>query len=285
MNAPTSPSASRPPSPSPSSSPAVFAAGAGRWLVALPAAIAVLLFALPLLALVVRAPWDRLGEQLAAPAVHDAMLLSLTSSLGAVVLAVVLGLPLAVWLANGNSRTRTLARLVVMLPIVLPPVVGGIALLLAFGVNGLVGAWLHRWLGVALPFSTAGTIVAGAYMGMPFFVLSAEAGLRAFDRRYLGAAATLGASPARRFVTVTLPLVRPALHAGLLLCWARALGEYCATQTFAGNLAGTTRTMPLACAQAMEATEPELAIVLSLILSTVAALVLFSLRNRWLGGR
>jgi molybdate transport system permease protein len=121
-------------------------------------------------------------------------------------------------------------------------------------------------------------------MGMPFFVLAVEAGLRAFDRRHLAAAATLGAGPTRRFVTITLPMIRPSLQAGALLCWARALGEFCATQTFAGNLAGSTRTMPLACGVAME-TDPELAIVLSLILSTVSVVVLFLLRHRWLGAR
>jgi len=254
------------------------------WLLAVPVAAAVALFALPLLGILLRAPWSRLGEQLASPAVHDAMRLSLLSSLGALAAAIVLGLPLAIWLASGRSVLRTAVRVVVMLPIVLPPVVGGIALLLAFGRAGVVGAWLDRWFGVTLPFSTAGATLAAAYMGMPFFVLAVEAGLRAFDRRHLAAAATLGAGPVVRFATVTLPMVRPSLQAGALLCWARALGEFCATQTFAGNLAGTTRTMPLACSVAME-TEPELAIVLSLILSTVSIAVLLLLRHRWVGPR
>jgi molybdate transport system permease protein len=249
-----------------------------RLLVSIAAALAVLLFLLPLLGILLRAPWARLGEQLADPAVHDAMRLSLVSSLGATLVAVVFGLPLAIWLASGRSALRTMARIVVILPIVLPPVVGGVALLLAFGRNGVVGVYLDRWFGVALPFTTAGTVVAAAYMGMPFFVLSAEAGLRSFDRRFVDAAATLGAGPWRRFHGVVLPMVRPALRTGLLLCWARALGEFCATQTFAGNLAGTTRTMPLACALAME-TEPDLAIVLSLLLASVSVLVLFVLRH------
>ncbi len=252
-----------------------------RFVVAVPAALAVGLFLLPLLGVLWRAPWHRLGEQLAAAPVHDAIRLSLVSSGCALLLAVGLGTPLAVWLASGRSALRTAARIVVTLPIVLPPVVGGIALLLAFGRNGIVGAHIDRWLGVALPFSTAGAAVAAAYMGMPFYVLSAEAGLRSFDQRYLGAAATLGAGPWRRFHAVTLPTIRPSLQAGALLCWARALGEFCATQTFAGNLAGQTRTLPLACAVAME-TEPDLAIVLSLILSAISVLVLVLLRNRWL---
>lgn len=250
------------------------------WLLAVPVVAAVALFALPLLGILLRAPWGRLGEQLASPAVHDAMRLSLLSSFGALAVAVGLGLPLALWLAGGRSLLRSAVRVVVMLPIVLPPVVGGIALLLAFGRAGVAGAWLDRLFGVALPFSTAGATLAAAYMGMPFFVLAVEAGLRAFDRRHLAAAATLGAGPVARFVTVTLPMVRPSLQAGALLCWARALGEFCATMTFAGNLAGSTRTMPLACGVAME-TDPELAIVLSLILSTVSVAVLLLLRHRW----
>jgi len=242
------------------------------------AALGVLLFCLPLAGLVARAPWRELGSQLASSAVHDAMRLSLVSSVSALVVAVVLGLPIAVWLANGRSALRTAVRIVVMLPIVLPPVVAGIALLLAFGRSGLLGGWLEQTFGVSLPFTTLATVVAAAYMGMPFFVLSAEAGLRSFDRRHLDVAATLGAGPLRRFVTVTLPLVLPSLRIGALLCWARALGEFCATQVFAGNLAGTTRTMPLACGIAMEV-DPNLAIVLSMILAMVSVAVLFLLRH------
>ena len=256
----------------------------GRWLLGACAALGVLLFLLPLLGLVVRTPWRELGAQLAAPAVREAMWLSLLSSSGALLLATLLGLPVAVWLASGQSPLRTAARIVVTLPIVLPPVTAGIALLLAFGRNGLVGGLLERWFGVTVPFTTLATVIAAAYMGMPFFVLSVEAGLRAFDRRYLDVAATLGAGPLRRFLSVTLPMVGPSLRTGALLCWARALGEFCATQTFAGNLAGTTRTMPLACGIAME-TEPNLAIALSVILATVSVVVLFSLRNGWQGRR
>ena len=248
------------------------------------AASGVLLFALPLLGLVVRAPWRDLGEQLRSPAVHDALRLSLLSSGSALLLAITFGLPIAVWLANGRSALRTAARIVVMLPIVLPPVVAGIALLLAFGRRGVLGGPLESWFGVSVPFTTLAAIVAAAYMGMPFFVLSAEAGLRSFDRRHLDLAATLGAGPTRRFFTVTLPLVWPALRTGGLLCWARALGEFCATQVFAGNLAGTTRTMPLACGIAMES-DPNLAIVLSLLLATVSTTVLFLLRHGLRGER
>ncbi len=254
----------------------------GRCVGAL-AALGALLFALPLLGLLARVPWSEVLRQLASPAVHDAMRLSLVSSVSALVLAVLLGLPLAVWLAGGRSTLRTAVRLIVTLPLVLPPVVAGIALLLAFGRAGVVGSWLHAAFGVAVPFTTAATVVAAAYVGMPFFVLAAEAGLRSCDARWHEVAATLGAGPWRRFTRVTVPLVLPSLRTGALLCWARALGEFCATQTFAGNLAGTTRTMPLACGVAMEV-DPELAIVLSLILATVSIGVLFSLRHGLPGG-
>jgi molybdate transport system permease protein len=255
-----------------------------RALLGAAAGLAVLLFLLPLLGLVLRTPWSDLWQQLGSDAVRSAMGLSLLSSTTALGLAVLLGLPLAVWLAAGDSPLRTAARIVVMLPIVLPPVVAGVALLLAFGRNGICGVWLDRWFGVSLPFSTAGCVVAAAYVGLPFFVLAAEAGLRAFDRRWLEVAATLGAGPWRRFTTVTVPMILPSLRTGALLCWARALGEYCATQTFAGNLAGTTRTMPLACGMAMEV-EPDLAIVLGLILASVSVVVLFSLRHSLQGPR
>ncbi|MBL8725115.1 MAG: ABC transporter permease subunit [Planctomycetes bacterium] len=246
------------------------------WL-GVPAGAAALLFGLPVLGLCLRAPWGELVGLLAQPAVAEALWLSLLSSGGATVLAVALGLPTAAWLASGQSRLRTLVRLLVLLPIVLPPIVGGVALLAAFGRAGVVGGWLAA-AGVVLPFTTLATVVAAAYMGMPFFVLGAEAGLRSFDARYGEVAATLGAGPWRRFWTVTIPLVWPSLRTGALLCWARALGEYCATQTFAGNLAGTTRTMPLLCGVAME-NDPGRAVALSLILAVVSLVVLFAVRR------
>ncbi len=248
------------------------------------AALGVALFSLPLLAILARVPWAGVWQQLGSAEVHDALRLSLISSLSALLCAAAFGLPIAVWLASGRSPLRTAARIVVTLPIVLPPVVAGVALLLAFGKNGLIGSVLDRWFGLQVPFTTFGVILAAAYMGMPFFVLSTEAGLRSFDRRYLEVAATLGAGPWRRFLTITLPGIGPALRTGALLCWARALGEFCATQTFAGNLAGTTRTMPLLCNLALEF-DPNLAISLSLILTSVSIGVLFLLRHGWQGQR
>lgn len=240
--------------------------------------------ALPLLGLLTRVPWAELGAQFSAPALHRALGLSLACSLGAAALAGLLGLPIAHWLASGRSRGRTVVRVLVVLPMVLPPVVAGVALLLAFGREGLIGAPLEALTGVSLAFTPLAVVLAGSYIALPFFVLAVESGLRAVDPRYLDAAATLGAGPARRFREVTLPLIAPALRAGLLLAWARALGEFGATITFAGNLEGTTRTLPLAVYTALE-TSPEAAIALSLILVLVSVTVLVLLRHRWFPGR
>ena len=255
-----------------------------RVLCALLVVVAVSLFVLPLVGMLAAAPWSSLYDLITSDEAVAALRLSLVSSLGAAALSIVFGLPLAAWLARGASPLRSAVRVVVTLPVVLPPIVAGIALLLAFGRNGLVGAWLERSLGVSLPFTTAATVVAAAYMGMPFFVLSAEAGLRAADARFDEAARTLGANPTQRFMWITLPMVRPALLTGALLAWARALGEFCATQMFAGNLQGTTRTLPLQCAIAMESA-PELAIGLSLVLASTSVVVLWLVRNRLLRTR
>ncbi len=255
-----------------------------RILCALLVIVAVSLFALPLVGMLAAAPWSSLYEVVTSSEALAALRLSLVSSLGAAALSIVLGLPLAAWLARGASPLHTAVRIVVTLPVVLPPIVAGIALLLAFGRNGIVGAWLDHNFGVSLPFTTAATVVAAAYMGMPFFVLTAEAGLRAADARFDEAARTLGANPTQRFFWVTLPMVWPAVLTGALLAWARALGEFCATQMFAGNMHGTTRTLPLQCAIAMESA-PELAIGLSLLLACISVFVLWLVRNRLLRAR
>lgn len=246
----------------------------------LPALLAVLLFALPLLGLLLQAPLAGFGERLLRPAVLESLWLSIQCSLAAALASGLLGLPLAAWLAGEPTRLRTAVRVLVTLPMVLPPVVGGVALLLAYGRRGVVGAPLQQWFGLSLPFTTAGVVVAETYVAMPFFVLTVEAGLRACDRRYADVAATLGASPWRTFRSVTLPLIAPSLRAGLLVAWARALGEFGATITFAGSLAGSTRTMPLAVYAAME-TDADAAIVLSLLLVAVAGGVLLALRRQW----
>ena len=247
---------------------------------AVPAALAVAFLAVPLIGLLGRTPWGEMGAELATPRVLEAVRLSLVCSVGAVVLSVLLGVPLAFLLARVEFPGRNLVRALTTLPMVLPPVVGGVALLLAFGRRGLVGRWLDEAFGITLPFTTAGAILAEAFVAMPFLVITCEAGLRAMDRRFEDAAATLGAGRWLTFRRVTLPLIAPSLGAGVALCWARALGEFGATITFAGNLPGVTQTMPLAVYIALE-TDLEAAIALSLVLLFISLAVLIALRDRW----
>jgi molybdate transport system permease protein len=249
-------------------------------LFAVPATLAVGMLAIPLLGLLEETAWRHLAAELASPRVLEALRLSLVCSLGAVAVSVVLGVPLAFMLARVPFPGRNLVRALTTLPMVLPPVVGGVALLLAFGRRGLVGQWLDQTFGITLPFTTAGAILAEAFVAMPFLVITTEAGLRAMDRRYEDAAATLGAGRWTTLRRVTLPLIAPSLGAGVALCWARALGEFGATITFAGNLPGVTQTMPLAVYIALE-TDLEAAIALSLILLAISLAVLIALRDRW----
>ena len=239
---------------------------------------------LPVLALFVRAPWSHLAESLDGVGASTALRLSLEVSLSAALLSVALGVPLAWVLARMRFPGRALLRAVVILPIVLPPVVGGVGLLAALGREGLVGRWLFEGLGIQLTFTTAGAVVAATFVSMPLVVLATEAGLRAVDERYEGAAATLGARPGYVLRRVTLPLVAPQLAAGAVLAWARALGEFGATITFAGNLAGRTQTLPLAVYQARQV-DPGGAILLSLILVVLSVGVLVVLRDRITGVR
>ncbi|HMA45736.1 MAG TPA: ABC transporter permease, partial [Frankiaceae bacterium] len=234
----------------------------------------------PLAGLLVRAPWRRLPGLLGEPAVRDALTLSLLTATLAAGVSLLVGVPLAWLLARVAFPGRSLLRASVTLPLVLPPVVGGVGLLLAFGRRGVVGAPLHAWLGLTLPFTTAGVVVAETFVAMPFLVVTVEGALRTVDRRYEEAAATLGADRWTAFRRVTLPLVAPSVGAGAVLCWARALGEFGATITFAGNFPGTTRTMPLAVYLALE-TDPQAAIALSLLLLAVSVAVLVVLRERW----
>ncbi|MGH9023114.1 MAG: ABC transporter permease [Acidimicrobiia bacterium] len=250
-------------------------------LAVLLAMAATLFFVLPLVGLLGRTSWANVPSDLLAPEVRTALRLSLVTSLLATAVALVFGVPLAWILARRVFLGRRLLRAVTTLPMVLPPVVGGVALLFAFGRRGMLGGWLDS-LGVRLPFTTAGAVTAEAFVAMPFLVITLEAAFRGMDRRYEDAARTLGARRATVFRRVTLPLVAPALTAGTVLCWARALGEFGATITFAGNFPGTTQTMPLAVYIALES-RPEQAITLSLVLLVVSMAVLVSLRDRWLG--
>lgn len=246
-----------------------------------PAVLGVAFLVLPLVALLVRAPWSTLGSLLAEPAVRQALRLSVLSASLATLISLVVGVPLAWVLARTQIRGRGLLRALVTVPLVLPPVVGGVALFLALGRRGVLGGPLYDATGVSFPFTTAAVVMAETFVAMPFLVISVEGALRAADRRYEDAAATLGADRATTFRRVTLPLVAPGVAAGAVLCWARALGEFGATITFAGNFPGTTRTMPLAVYLALE-TDPEAAIALSLVLLAVSIVTLGLLRDRWL---
>ncbi len=236
---------------------------------------------LPIAGLLQRAPWSALPELLSDNSVLDALRVSLVVSLAATAVCVVLGLPLAFVLARKRLRFPRLVRAVVMLPMVLPPVVAGTALLFALGRRGLVGQWLDAWFGVSLPFTTAGAVVAATFVALPFFVVTVEAALRQAGDDLDEAGATLGAGPWATLVHVSLPTVRPALTAGTALAWARAVGEFGATLTFAGNFPGRTRTLPLETYLALEH-NPEAAVAISLVLMAVALTVLVTLRDRWM---
>jgi molybdate transport system permease protein len=247
-----------------------------------PAVAGLVFLVLPLAGLLVRAPWSGLPRRLAAPGILTALGLSLQTATLATVVSVVLGVPLAWLLARVDFPGRRVVRALVTVPLVLPPVVGGVALLLVLGRRGLLGAWLDATFGVTLPFTTTGVVVAEAFVAMPFLIIAVEGALRGADTRYEEAAATLGAGRWTTFRRVTVPLVAPGIAAGAVLCWARALGEFGATITFAGNFPGVTQTMPLAVYQTLEGGDLDGAMVLSLILLVVSVTILASLRDRWI---
>ena len=249
-------------------------------LIAALAIVAVAFFILPLVGLLSRAPWQTALSDLTTTEALTALRLSFVVSLAATALALVLGVPLAWVYARVPFPGRDVARALTTLPMILPPVVGGVALLFAFGRRGLFGPALEA-IGIRVPFTTFGAILAATFVAMPFLVLTVEAGLRSMDRRYEDAARTLGAGRWLVFRRVTLPLIAPSVFAGAVLCWARALGEFGATVTFAGNFPGTTQTLPLAVYIALE-TRPEVAIVLSLVLLAVALAILVLMRDRYL---
>lgn len=249
---------------------------------ALLAGVAVCFFALPLAGLLWRTPWSDAWGHLTDEAAVTALRLSLVCSLWATALSLVFGVPLAWGLARSRMPGRGIVRALCTLSMVLPPVVGGVALFFALGRRGLVGQYLDEWFGVRLPFTTVGVVIAQTFVAMPFLVITVEAALRQLDTRVEDASRTLGASRWYTFRRVTLPAIRPALVAGAVLAWARALGEFGATITFAGNLPGTTQTLPLAVYLSLE-TDPEAAVVLSLVLVAISFAVLVGLRDRWLG--
>ena len=248
------------------------------------ALLGIAFLALPVVGLLQRAPWSSLDDLLGRRAVLDALRVSLTVSAVAAAIVVVLGTPLAWMLVRVDIPMRRLVRALVVLPMVLPPVVGGTALLFALGRRGLVGQWLDRWFDITLPFTMAGAVVAATFVALPFYVMTVEGALRTMSDDLEQMAGTLGAPPLTVLRRITLPRLLPAMGAGLALAWARALGEFGATITFAGNLPGRTRTLPLATFQALES-DPEAALALSLVLLAVSLVVLLPTRDRWLPTR
>ncbi|MFD4112424.1 ABC transporter permease [Streptomyces niveus] len=249
---------------------------------AVPALLAVAFLLLPLIGILARTSWGDIGTHLTSPGVVEALELSLLVSFWALALSLLLGVPLAWLLARVDFPGKAFVRSLVLLPMVLPPTVGGVALLLAFGRRGLLGPWLEDTFGITLPFHTSGAVVAATFVAMPFLVISLEGALGGLRPRYEETAASLGASPVRVFATVTLPMVAPGLFAGAALTWARALGEFGATITFAGNLPGTTQTLPLQVYLLLQ-NSPEAATSVSLLLLVIAMGVLIVLRGRWTG--
>jgi molybdate transport system permease protein len=248
------------------------------------AGIGAVFVTLPLVALVIRAPWGDLGSALSGAGANTALRLSIVVSLAATALSLLLGVPLAWVLARAPIRGRALLRAIVIMPVVLPPVVGGIGLLTALGRGGVVGRWLYDAFGLQLTFTVWGAIAATTFVSMPLVVLATEAGLRSIDPRFEQAAAAMGAKSGYAIRRVVLPMVAPQVVAGAVLAWARALGEFGATITFAGNLAGRTQTLPLAVYQA-RVTDPGGAILLSLVLVVLSIAVLVAMSGRIMRAR
>ncbi|WP_300430668.1 ABC transporter permease [uncultured Nocardioides sp.] len=268
--------------PSPARTPA-RAPSLGRppLLLLVPGSVGAALLVVPLVALLLDTPWSDLGAQLADPAVRDALWLSGLTSALTVALCVLLGTPLAWLLARVDFPGRRLLRGLVAVPLVLPPVVAGVALVAALGRNGLLGGPLHDVTGWTIPYTTTAVVLAHTFVSLPFFVLSVEGSLRTAGERFDVVAATLGADRWTTFSRVTLPLALPGVAAGCVLAWARSLGEFGATITFAGNFPGTTQTMPSLIYTTLQA-DPAAARTLSMLLLVVSIGVLVGLRRRWL---
>jgi molybdate transport system permease protein len=249
-------------------------------LLAAPAAVALLFLVLPLVGLVIRAPWTDAAAVLSSAGALQALKLSMITATIAVIIVLLIGVPLAWVLARPGLRGASVLRALITIPLVLPPVVGGVALFTVLGRSGLLGRPLYQLTGFAFPFTPYAVVLAQVFVALPFLVLSVEGALRAADRRYEEAASTLGARPVTVFRRITLPLIGPGIAAGAVLAWARALGEFGATITFAGNFPGTTRTMPLEVYLALE-TDPGSALLLSVLLLGVSVAVLALLRERW----
>jgi molybdate transport system permease protein len=253
----------------------------GRGILLSLATLATALILVPLAGMLLRAPWSDWPRYLTDPIVWPAIRLSLITTVATVAISMVLGTPLAWLLSRADGRAANWLRALVTVPVVLPPVVGGVALLLAYGRNGVVGAPLFEAFGLRLPFTPSAVVLAQVFVSLPFYVLSVEGAMRGVDRRYAQVAATLGSGPLRTFLQVGLPLAAPGIAAGAALAWARSLGEFGATITFAGNFAGETQTAPLAIYVALQG-NPDAAVALSVAMLVVAVLILGLLRGQWL---
>lgn len=247
----------------------------------LPAGLAAALLVLPLVSLVLDTPWSGFWQQLTTSTVLEALRLTLVASLSTVVACVLLGTPLAWLLSRVVFPGRVLLRALVLVPLVLPPVVAGVALVTALGRTGLVGHLLYQWWGITIPYTTTAVIISHTFVALPFYVLSVEGSLGSIGDRFDIVAASLGADRWTTFRRVTVPLVLPGIVAGGALAWARSLGEFGATITFAGNYPGTTQTMPSAIYTALQ-DDPGVARTLSMILLVASIGVLVGLRGRWL---
>ncbi|MDF2919065.1 molybdate ABC transporter permease subunit [Microbacterium sp. NPDC086615] len=244
-----------------------------RWLI-VPAAIGLLFLLVPLTALVARVEWDTLISDVTSDAALSALVLSLATGAVATLVCTVVGIPLALVIARSPARTAALLRALVTVPLVLPPMVGGVALLYLFGRNGWFGA-------LGLPFTTPAVVLAQVFVALPFLVLAVEGALRSTGVEFERAAASLGASRATILRRVTLPLAAPGIVAGVVLCFARAIGEFGATALFAGNRPGVTQTMPLAIYTAFNGAgvSQGTAVALSLLLLVTAVAVLLLVRG------
>jgi len=242
-----------------------------RWLW-LPAAVGALFVLLPLAAMLTRVDWAHFGALISTAEARDALFLSLRTATASTVLCVVFGTPMAVVLARTRFPGQGVVRALVLLPLVLPPVVSGIALLDTFGRRGLLGHTLDVF-GIQIAFSTTAVVMAQTFVALPFLVIALEGALRTAGSRYETVAATLGARPTTVFRRVTLPLVLPGLLSGAVLAFARSLGEFGATITFAGALQGVTATLPIQI-YLQRVTDPDAAVALSLVLVAVAVLVI-----------
>jgi molybdate transport system permease protein len=255
------------------SSPAEPCLGRPPLVLLVPGAVAALLLVVPMVTLVVDTPWGQFVDQLTSEAVGEALWLTALASMLTVVLCLLLGTPLAWLLARVAFPGRSILRAAVLVPLVLPPVVAGVALVTALGRTGAVGRPLDAMFGLTIPYTTTAVVIAHTFVSMPFYVLSVEGALRSAGEEFDAVAATLGADRWTTFRRVTLPLALPGVIAGAALAWARSLGEFGATITFAGSLQGVTRTLPLEIYLQRE-TDPQAAVALSLLLVFVATLVL-----------